>query len=385
VGIQEILKGEHQYIRVDREYGSDTVLIIFSHIGYPAGKFAMSNALANISATKIFINCRDSAWYQQGIEGVSSSIDETVVVLTELLEKIAPARVFTTGMSMGGYAALLFGLKLKCDAVLAFTAEVAVGAEHLRSFTLNKRKVYDYKYRSLANLVWQNSSTKIFGIYGAYDLVDLALLSTIAPAIEKRELFTLHLVSGGHQVTHRLDIPSIVGKLFEEGAIDSSDVHKSYTLPSAVTVDELALYAEIQRCRVINDKAATYKLLKGSELTMTRTNLMLWLGNACIDLRYFEEAERVLLDAIRMDPHGHELYHALGITYFASGDFAKAVPAFTEAIRLDPSAMMSHYRVAYSFEKLGNIEQAKAAYANGLKINPNHSESKERLRVLEAA
>jgi dienelactone hydrolase len=207
VGIQEILKGEHQYIRVDREYGSDTVLIIFSHIGYPAGKFAMSNALANISATKIFINCRDSAWYQQGIEGVSSSIDETVVVLTELLEKIAPARVFTTGMSMGGYAALLFGLKLKCDAVLAFTAEVAVGAEHLRSFTLNKRKVYDYKYRSLANLVWQNSSTKIFGIYGAYDLVDLALLSTIAPAIEKRELFTLHLVSGGHQVTHRLDIP----------------------------------------------------------------------------------------------------------------------------------------------------------------------------------
>jgi Flp pilus assembly protein TadD len=150
-------------------------------------------------------------------------------------------------------------------------------------------------------------------------------------------------------------------------------------------VDELALYAEIQRCRVINDKAATYKLLKGSELTMTRTNLMLWLGNACIDLRYFEEAERVLLDAIRMDPHGHELYHALGITYFASGDFAKAVPAFTEAIRLDPSAMMSHYRVAYSFEKLGNIEQAKAAYANGLKINPNHSESKERLRVLEAA
>lgn len=383
MGIAEILKGEYQYLRVDRNDSSDTVLIIFSHIGYPAGKFAMSNALASIPATKIFVNCRDSAWYQQGVEGISSSIDETVSVLAELLKEINPARVFTTGMSMGGYAALLFGLKLNCDAVLAFTAEVAIGQEHLRSFTLNKCKVYDHKYRSLANLVWQNTSTKIFGVYGAYDLVDVALLSTIAPAVEKRELLKLHLVSGGHQVTHRLDIPAIIAKLLRDETIDAADVSKAYMFPAAVTVDELALYAEIQRLRIVNDSAAVYRLLKSSTLTKTRTNLALWLSNACVDLRYFEEAEHVLLNAIAMDPHGQGLYHALGITYFATKNFSRAIPAFAEAIRLDPTAMMSHFRLGYSFENVGNIEQAMMSYSNVLKINPNHGQTRDRLSALE--
>jgi tetratricopeptide (TPR) repeat protein len=385
VGIQEILKNEQQYIRVDRNTDSDVVLIIFSHVGYPAGKFAMSNALADIQATKIFVNCRDDAWYQQGIEGVAPSVDESVTVLSEVLAELSPAKVFSLGMSMGGYAALLFGLKLKCDAVLTFTAEVVVGQQHLRSYTLNKRKVYDYKYRSLANLVWGNSKTRVFGVYGTYDLSDLALLSNIAPAVERGELFTLHLVSGGHQATHRLHVPSIVAKLVSEGTITGEDVSKKYALPSLVTADELALYAEIQRCRLNNDNAAEYELLKTSDLLLTRPNLGLWLANVCIGLRKLDVAERALLDAIKLDPVGHELYHALGVTYFASRDFAKAVPAFEEAIRLDSTAFMSHFRLGLALIELGDTERAKTSYRDALRIHPTHAELKERLRVLEAA
>ncbi len=376
------LEGGCNYLKVDRDHSSDNVLIVFSHTGYPARKYAMSNALSATSATKIFVNCQNNSWYQQGLWGVTSSIDETARLLIDILRELNPARVICTGMSMGGYAGILFGLKLGCDSICAFTSELVIGKYYSRSYTMNNVRQYDYKYRSLSNLILQNKTTKVYAIYGVYDLIDLSLLWPVAATIENRELFKTFLVSGGHSVTHRLNIPAIIGQLVIGKSIRRKNINEIYCFSDPVGLDEILLYSEIQRLKLSNDRISIFRLLKNHELRPRRPNLCLYYANSCIDLQQFDDAKESLQIGTALDPYGQPLYHAKGILYSNMGDWHKAKNEFLHATFLEPKALKSHYRLGLAFENLGGKSDAELCYRNALKIKPNNPEIAHRLYQL---
>src|SRR6202041_292958 len=105
-----------------------------------------------------------------------------------------------------------FGLLLECDFVLAITAEISLGEKYSRSWTVNTLREYDFRYRSLADLIHRNRKTQIFAVYGAYDIVDLSLLWPVAYDIERRERLQLFMVSGDHKAAVQLDIDRILGR-----------------------------------------------------------------------------------------------------------------------------------------------------------------------------
>jgi len=69
-----------------------------------------------------FLLLRDETahlYYHQGIAGLGTGIADTAVALQRLVSGLGPRRVVMAGSSMGAYAALLFGLQIGADAVVA--------------------------------------------------------------------------------------------------------------------------------------------------------------------------------------------------------------------------------------------------------------------------
>jgi hypothetical protein len=73
-----------------------------------------------IALNRLLLRDPLNAWYQRGIPGLGTHVDEVVGTLRSLIRSIRPSRVITIGQSMGGYAAIMFGMLLDADPIVAF-------------------------------------------------------------------------------------------------------------------------------------------------------------------------------------------------------------------------------------------------------------------------
>lgn len=69
---------------------------------------------------KILVRDSGNAWYHRGIAGLGNHVDESAQSLRELVLRIAPSQVTTIGQSMGAYAAVMYGLLLEVEQIVAF-------------------------------------------------------------------------------------------------------------------------------------------------------------------------------------------------------------------------------------------------------------------------
>ena len=69
---------------------------------------------------KILVRDSANAWYHRRIAGLGGHVDETAQALGDLVRRIAPGAVTTLGQSMGAYAAVMYGLLLDVQQIVAF-------------------------------------------------------------------------------------------------------------------------------------------------------------------------------------------------------------------------------------------------------------------------
>lgn len=109
---------------------SSLIIVSFGGINNQMGipVFEFFNMMNNKNCTKIFIKDIKQSWYLLGIEG-TCDINSTVNKLLEILESLhyRNKKVIFLGNSAGGYAAILFGLLLKVDKVVAFSPQTFFG------------------------------------------------------------------------------------------------------------------------------------------------------------------------------------------------------------------------------------------------------------------
>ena len=100
-----------------------TLLIAFGGLasrldGIPPFEFL--SALSGTAARRVFVRDLNQSWYQEGVRGVSTTLDATTATLRALVTESGAHRVVTLGVSAGGFAAIYFGVALEADFVLAF-------------------------------------------------------------------------------------------------------------------------------------------------------------------------------------------------------------------------------------------------------------------------
>lgn len=238
---------ESEYVYLNTEPGSDLLLVAFSHVGYPSGKFAFTNAFSHIKCNKLFINCPGNSWYQAGIPGLGDNIYSSARALHEIISSMKMRRTVFVGMSMGGYAALLYGLLTETNIILSFTAEIMIGEKNTRSISENNIKIFDPFYSNLSSLIFKNKNTQIFSIYGEQDLIDLSLLWPLTQVILKKEKLNLFMMEGGHQCTLKLNVPNIVQQLLVNGWLGPNNIDPVQIRDYEFSELEFSLYRSIKK------------------------------------------------------------------------------------------------------------------------------------------
>ncbi|SFX79988.1 hypothetical protein SAMN03097694_3296 [Janthinobacterium lividum] len=114
-------------VLVDRIVPGAPLVIAFGFVSWttrPAfdfyGRLRKLEQASGQPLNKILVRDSGNAWYHRRIAGLGNHVDETAQALRELVRCIAPGQVTTVGQSMGAYAAVMYGLLLDAQQIVAF-------------------------------------------------------------------------------------------------------------------------------------------------------------------------------------------------------------------------------------------------------------------------
>lgn len=114
-------------VLVDRIVPGAPLVIAFGFVSWttrPAfdfyGRLRKLEQASGQHLNKILVRDSGNAWYHRRIAGLGDHVDESAQTLRELVRSIAPSQVTTIGQSMGAYAAVMYGLLLEVQQIVAF-------------------------------------------------------------------------------------------------------------------------------------------------------------------------------------------------------------------------------------------------------------------------
>lgn len=162
-------------IIMDFKYPGQPLLIAFGGIAgaLEMPPFEFFQIAKNLMINKVFIRDIKQSWYHDGLPGISGNIDETVTYLKELILNHNVGKVVIFGNSMGGYAAILFGILIHADSVHAFAPQTFLcDPTYIRHKNIIHHilETHDSQYFDLNNLLSASESHVVISIY--YDPCD---------------------------------------------------------------------------------------------------------------------------------------------------------------------------------------------------------------------
>jgi hypothetical protein len=114
-------------VLVDRVVPGEILVIAFGFVSWETrpnfdffGRLKKLEQNSGRHLNKVLVRDSGNSWYHRKIDGLGAHPDETAEALRALIVAIAPSKVITIGQSMGAYAAVMYGLLLKVDSVIAF-------------------------------------------------------------------------------------------------------------------------------------------------------------------------------------------------------------------------------------------------------------------------
>lgn len=142
------------------------LLVVFSPINIPKGKYGFSRYLKTDSRYVLFFNC-ENTWYVD-------CIDEMYDIVRSTIEDLNPEGVVFYGASMGGYAAMRIGGLFPQHPSFIFGSEISLympGSLSQKHATIKQEgvNIADYKNLDLSNTV------ALFGVYEPVDLIQYKL------------------------------------------------------------------------------------------------------------------------------------------------------------------------------------------------------------------
>ena len=113
---------------------------------YPFKLLNYFSQLQYLNANIYFFNGNIHRWYHTGFNNITNNIDESISYLNNIINKRQYNKVIFIGISVGGYASLLFGSLCKVDNVISYVPN-----------TKFQEGMIDNKYFDLKNII--NDST----------------------------------------------------------------------------------------------------------------------------------------------------------------------------------------------------------------------------------
>lgn len=136
------------------------------NLGLPP--FEFFNLTNDLDVNKIYLRDLEQTWYHSGISGISHNIDGTASYLQRSIKDSGADQVVVVGNSMGGYAALIFGILIKADVIHAFSPHTSLKNPKLvrkKSKLLHVHINYSKKYFDVKRIIKSHKGLGVFNIY----------------------------------------------------------------------------------------------------------------------------------------------------------------------------------------------------------------------------
>lgn len=196
-------------VLVDRIVPGAPLVIAFGFVSWttrPAfdfyGRLRKLEQASGQPLNKILVRDSGNAWYHRRIAGLGNHVDETAQALRELVRRIAPGQVTTVGQSMGAYAAVMYGLLLDAQQIVAFGPLSFLDARQARL------------YHELRWLPVMESLAQDPPLSGYYDLAALCRARATGQT-------QLHLVFGTRPDAARPDVANLGASAGESVNLDA--------------------------------------------------------------------------------------------------------------------------------------------------------------------
>ncbi len=121
----------------DFEMQADVLVLSFSGFnGWLGGMFNSRYPflIGKMKTHKIFILDQKNRWYHNGIENVTTDMDETVAFIKKIIQQENYSKILCVGASMGGYMALLIGKLIHATNILAFSPQTFIDEENRKKY-----------------------------------------------------------------------------------------------------------------------------------------------------------------------------------------------------------------------------------------------------------
>ena len=138
------------------------LIIVFSPVNIPIGKFGFSRYLKNDSRHILFFNC-ENTWYVD-------CIDEMHSIILQVIEEFTPKHVVFYGASMGGYAAMRIGGLFPEYPSFIFGSEIKLYMPGSLSHKQATIKMDNVDLTEFEELDFSNT-VALFGVYEPIDLI----------------------------------------------------------------------------------------------------------------------------------------------------------------------------------------------------------------------
>ncbi|QHT48034.1 tetratricopeptide repeat protein [Bacillus sp. SB49] len=347
-------KVEDTYYKFVPHEGAKTLALIFSSVGMQPGKFVFYKQTIDLPVHKLYLNDKNT-WYQDGIEGLGVTVEETVQEINELKKRLGADNIITIGSSMGAYAAIMYGALLNCK-VLSFGARVVLGTRGSQSFRLAKSG-YQFKYKSIVPLV-EKSECSILSYQGETDYNDLLAVQQLS------HLPNVQCISM-KGIAHKTPLYLSKKYGFKRILSDFIDGTPFVEMPEKSTMSNGVrdkVLAALDLIEVKNFVDAKELVSRAADLEPDNDIVHHVLGITLYHLKEHKEAYIHQKRATELSPHNEKAHHHLGICLRAIGRYKESYEANKIAYELDPKLASAYHHAGLALEKLGEHDDAEKEF-----------------------
>lgn len=353
--------------------------VVFSSVDIEPGKFMFWRVMNGLPGTKIFVNDEQNGWYVHGIPGLGDSVIAAVHALAELIRKTNPEEVVTTGPSMGGYGAMLYGALLKAELIgvpvtcLSFGGEFILYGRGTRSGTLSRKP----KLQEFADIrgILKASGLKVMNVYGDGDVIDNGQADA---ARSVPGLTSLPIRNAPHAVSTHLGARGILKRLIQAHADDRRiplSLTNTSSTPGFGGLLQKGHFATLDRQYDVAIGLLTKAVALCPESAVAHHNL----GNALAHTGQIDAALSHQEHAADMAPLLGDAWFQRGVLLRKLGRNSEARLCYLKAATLMPHDLNANLSAAYYARNTADWDLAETFLMNVLALNSAHAEAREML------
>jgi len=149
------------------------LLIVFAYINQVLGTRSHSSFLRNVDCKKLFLNPGKNEWYQTGVPGVADTYTGLLRFLQDVASDFSDHEIICLGHSMGGFAALGFGVSIGASRILASVPEVTLNVPN--SLSIRHMKGVKLDCDDLTDVLAYNTRSDITALVGRRNVFDMGM------------------------------------------------------------------------------------------------------------------------------------------------------------------------------------------------------------------